>query len=120
MQNFDIFCPLGPYLGETKTGEILQEFFIVQLWKVNSNPDSRHIDNGDVYVKFIHPKGMSILFKWPLKEDECWVALNNVIKALKPPKSNQSGLLNSIHHWILRLFDVKNHGIISAHIFRFM
>ena len=31
MQNFDIFCPLGPYLGETKTGEILQEFFIVQL-----------------------------------------------------------------------------------------
>ena len=49
------------------------------------------IDNGDVYVKFMHPKGPSMLFKWPLKEDECWVALNNVIKILKPPKSNQSG-----------------------------
>ena len=49
------------------------------------------IDNGDVYVKFMHPKGSSMLFKWPLKEDECWVALNNVIKILKPPKSNQSG-----------------------------
>ena len=48
------------------------------------------IDNGDVYVKFIHPKGPSMLFKWPSKEDECWVALNNVIKILKPPKSNQS------------------------------
>ena len=32
-----------------------------------------------------------MLFKWPLKEDECWVALNSVIKILKPPKSNQSG-----------------------------
>ena len=49
------------------------------------------IDNGDVYVKFMHPKGPSMLFKWPLKEDECWVALNNIIKILKPPKSNQSG-----------------------------
>ena len=49
------------------------------------------IDNDNVYVKFMHPKGPSMLFKWPLKEDECWVALNNVIKVLKPPKSNQSG-----------------------------
>ena len=49
------------------------------------------IDNGDVYVKFMHPKGPSMLFKWPLKEDECWVALNSAIKILKPPKSNQSG-----------------------------
>ena len=32
-----------------------------------------------------------MLLKWPLKEGECWVALNNVIKVFKPPKSNQSG-----------------------------
>ena len=49
------------------------------------------IDNVDVYVKLMQPKGPSMLFKWPSKEDECWVALNNVIKILKPPKSNQSG-----------------------------
>ena len=42
-------------------------------------------------VKFMHLKGPSILFEWPSMEDECWVALNNVIKILKPPKSNQSG-----------------------------
>ena len=48
------------------------------------------IDNGDVYVKFMYPKGPSMFFKWSLKEDECWIALNNVIKILKPPKSNQS------------------------------
>ena len=30
-----------------------------------------------------------MLFKWPSKEDE--VALNNVIKILKPQKSDQSG-----------------------------
>ena len=39
----------------------------------------------------MHPKGPSMLFKWPLKENECWVALNNVIKIVKLPKSNQSG-----------------------------
>ena len=39
----------------------------------------------------MHPKGPSMLFKWPSKEDERWVALNNIIKFLKPPKSNQSG-----------------------------
>ena len=49
------------------------------------------IDNGDVYVKFMHPKGPSMLFKWHLKENKCWVALNNVIEILKPPKPNQSG-----------------------------
>ena len=31
------------------------------------------IDNGDVYVKFMHSKakGPSMPFKWSLKEDEC-------------------------------------------------
>ena len=32
-----------------------------------------------------------MLIKWPSKEDECWVALNNVIMVLKLPKSIQSG-----------------------------
>ena len=49
------------------------------------------IDNGDDYLKFMHPESLSMFLKWPSKEDECWVALNNVIKVLKPPKSNQSG-----------------------------
>ena len=49
------------------------------------------IDNGDIYVKFMHPKEPSMLLKWPSKQDECWAALNNVIKVLKPPKANQSG-----------------------------
>ena len=48
------------------------------------------IDNA-VYVKFIDPKCPSMLFKWSLKEDESWVALNNVIQILKPPKPNKSG-----------------------------
>ena len=49
------------------------------------------VDNGDVYVKLMNPKGPSMLFKWPSKEDESWVVLNNAIKVLKPPNSNQSG-----------------------------
>ena len=49
------------------------------------------VHNGNVYVKFMHPRGPSMLFKWPSKEDKRWGALNNIIKVLKPPKSNQSG-----------------------------
>ena len=49
------------------------------------------LDNGDVYVKLMHPNGPLMLFKWSSKEDEGWVTLNDVIKVLKPPKSNQSG-----------------------------
>ena len=51
----------------------------------------RSIDNGDVHVKCVPLKGSSMLFKWPLKEDECWVALSSVMKVLRPPKSSQSG-----------------------------
>ena len=49
------------------------------------------IDNGNIYVKFMHPKAPSMLFKWPTNEDEYCFALNNVIKVFRPPKSNQSG-----------------------------
>ena len=27
------------------------------------------IDNGDVYVKFMHPKWLSMIFKWPSKSN---------------------------------------------------
>ena len=36
------------------------------------------IDNGDVYVKFMHSKGPFMLLKWPSKEDECWVENNKI------------------------------------------
>ena len=40
MQNFDIFCPNhGAHSGKTKTSETLQEFFKIQLSKVNLYPE---------------------------------------------------------------------------------
>ena len=44
---------------------------------------------GDVCIKFMHPKVLSMLLKWLSKEDECWVNLSNVINVLKPQKSKQ-------------------------------
>ena len=46
---------------------------------------------GEVYVKFMHLKVLSMLFKWSSKEDECWFTLNNDINVLKPQKSKQPG-----------------------------
>ena len=39
------------------------------------------VDNA-VFVSSMHAKGLSLLFKWSLKEDECWDALNNDIEVL--------------------------------------
>lgn len=60
MQHFDSLWPSGPNaMGKTKTDEILWEFFTVQLWKINSNPEpSKKLINGnisaltdDIYIK---------------------------------------------------------------------
>ena len=85
-------------LQRSVTGQMLSPKFLFESlfctyvfdWYVGIILDIS-IDNGDDYLKFMHPESLSMFLKWPSKEDECWVALNNVIKVLKPPKSNQSG-----------------------------
>ena len=53
--------------------------------------DNNSFHDNDIHVKFMHPKGPSKYFKWPEREDQCWVPCEHIIKMLTPPSSNPSG-----------------------------
>ena len=42
-------------------------------------------DNKDVQVWFIHPHYPSSSYKWPVRDDECWVPENHVIATTETP-----------------------------------
>ena len=49
------------------------------------------IENKDVNVKFMHPKGPALNFFWPTKDDTCWVPISNVLCRVNPPKISLTG-----------------------------
>ena len=49
------------------------------------------IENNDVNVKFMHPKGPASKFFWPSKDDVCWVPAKNLICEVKPPEASTTG-----------------------------
>ena len=46
--------------------------------------------NNDAEIRFMHPKGPSAFFKWPERDDICWVPFEHIISTIKAPKC-QSG-----------------------------
>ena len=43
------------------------------------------IDNADVQIKFMHPHLPSISFKWPVRDDACWVPMPNILCMVNAP-----------------------------------
>lgn len=52
---------------------------------------SKHEEEGDIKVKFMHPFGPAPSFHWPSREDICYVPLNNVIAKISTPATKGSG-----------------------------
>ena len=42
-------------------------------------------DNKDVEERFMHPHYPSSSYKWPMRDDECWVPKNHVIATIETP-----------------------------------
>ena len=42
-------------------------------------------DNGDIFVKFMHPNGPSFSFFWPKHEDLCWVPSEHILCVVDSP-----------------------------------
>lgn len=42
-------------------------------------------DNADVQVKFMHPHLPSTSFKWPVRDDICWVPKPNILYVINAP-----------------------------------
>jgi hypothetical protein len=49
----------------------------------------REIDNEqeDILVKFMHPDGQNKMFKWPAREDLCWVPFDKFICKVDTPET---------------------------------
>jgi hypothetical protein len=49
----------------------------------------REIDNEqeDILVKFMHPHGPNKMFKWPAREDLCWVPFDKFICKVDTPET---------------------------------
>ena len=43
------------------------------------------IDNADVQIKFMQPHLPSISFKWPVRDDVCWVPMPNILCMVNAP-----------------------------------
>lgn len=43
----------------------------------------------DAEIKFMHPHGPSASFKWPQKDDKCWVPFTHVLCMIPPPATTQ-------------------------------
>lgn len=52
---------------------------------------SKHEEEGDIKVKFMHPSGPHPSFHWPSREDICYVPLRNVIAKISTPVTKGSG-----------------------------
>ena len=39
----------------------------------------------------MHPKGPSAMFKWPLRDDLCWIPFEQIFKVLNSPSTTHSG-----------------------------
>ena len=46
------------------------------------------IENNDVNLKFMHPKGSASKIFWPSRGDVCWVLPENVICEVNPPEAS--------------------------------
>jgi hypothetical protein len=42
-------------------------------------------EDGDVKVRFMHPKGPSLSYHWPANEDSCWVPFDQVLCTIDCP-----------------------------------
>ena len=43
------------------------------------------VENGDVNVKFLHPKGPALKFFWPCRDDICWIPIEDFYKEIEAP-----------------------------------
>ena len=55
------------------------------------------MENQDLNIKFLHPKGPAVEFFWPRRNGICWISISNVIYKVQPPESSTTGRLYKFH-----------------------
>ena len=60
------------------------------------------MENQDLNIKFLHPKGPAVQFFWPTRDDICWIPISNVICKLShqnPVQLAHSINFKSLANW---------------------
>lgn len=57
-----------------------------QHWWIGNIREVSELEK-DIHINFMHPHGPSKNFKWPRREDICWVPLAHIIKVIDAPST---------------------------------
>ena len=55
------------------------------------------MENQDLNIKFLHPKGFTVQFFWPSRDEICWIPISNVICKVQPAESCTNGRFYKFH-----------------------
>ena len=55
------------------------------------------MENQDLNIKFLHPKGPAVQFFWPSRDEICWIPISNVICKVQPPESSTTCRFYEFH-----------------------
>jgi len=56
------------------------------------------VENSDVHVIFLHPKGPAVQFFWPSRDDICWIPINDIVTKVEAPVSGSTGRFYRFEH----------------------
>ena len=62
-----------------------------QHWWLGVIIASSQDSEDEVHVKFMHPHGPAMSFRWPIRDDLCWVPIPHVLCTVSPPSTGTSG-----------------------------
>ena len=48
------------------------------------------VENGDVNIKFLHPKGPASKFFWPRRDDICWIPIEDFYGEVDAPSTGST------------------------------
>ena len=55
------------------------------------------MENQDLSIKSLHPKGPAVQFFWPRRNGISWIPISNVICKVQPPESSTTGRFYEFH-----------------------
>ena len=74
--------------------EVIPQKFYVCCYKNNwyfGKANYVLIENNDVNVKFLRPKGPTLKFFWSSRDDVCWIFAENLICEVNPLETSTTG-----------------------------
>ena len=69
----------------------------------------------DEEVKFMHPKGPSVSFKWPRRDDICWVANQHVLCNVAGPSANRRAYVYQLEQCTTKSISQKFSDFLKHH-----